>query len=142
MRIIVGLSALALAFTATTVIADPLTERQDLMKERGALMRILAPIAQEQAEFDAAVVLDALEKMNANAQATTDIDALWPEGSEGGESASTIWSDRDGFQAASDKFATDAAAAAEAAPQDLDAFRAVFQPVAGNCGACHEAFRT
>ena len=129
--------------TAGAAMADPLEDRQDLMKERGALMKILAPIAQEKQPFDAATVLDALEKLSTNAQATTDVAALWPEGSDGddNDSAPTVWSDREGFQAASDKFAADAAAAAEAAPQDLAAFKAVFGTVAGNCGACHENYR-
>jgi cytochrome c556 len=136
-------AAAALSVTIAGAGADPIEDRKNLMKERGSLMRVLAPVAQGQQPFDAATVLDALEKLNANAQAGTDVAALWPAGTESGDtkSAPAIWSNAAGFQAAADKFATDAAAAVEAAPQDLAAFQAVFGPVAGNCGTCHEAFR-
>jgi len=128
---------------ATSGFADPISERKDNMKDRGALMRVLAPIAQGQQPFDAATVMDALEKLNADAQAAIDIDVLWPAGSETGDTKSSprIWSEREAFQAAVDKFASDTAAAVAANPQDLPAFQAVFGPVASNCGSCHEAFR-
>lgn len=136
-------ATVALAAMSVGAAADALEDRQNLMKERGGLMRILAPIAQEKQPFDAATVLDALEKMNANAQTTTDVAALWPEGSNTGdtESSPKVWEDMAGFQAANDKFAADTAAAVAAAPQDLAAFQAVFGPVASNCGSCHEAYR-
>lgn len=142
MRILACLALLS--FSASGVAADPIADRQALMKERGDLMRVLVPVMRGQQPFDAATVLDTLEKMNANAQAATDVDALWPAGSETGggtESAPAIWADRDGFTAAAHKYAADASAAAEAAPQDLEAFRGAFAPVAANCGACHEAYR-
>ena len=142
MKIIAFLAA-SLALSVGAAAADPIDDRKANMKERGGLMRVLAPVAQGQQPFDAATVLDALEKLSANAEAATDIDALWPAGTESGDTKSgpAIWEDRTGYQAASDKYAADAAAAFEAAPQDLDAFRAVFAPVAANCGACHEAYR-
>ncbi len=135
--------AASFALSMGAAAADPISDRKENMKERGGLMRVLAPVAQGQQPFDAATVLDALEKLSANAQAATDIDALWPAGTESGDTkaAPAIWEDRAGYQAATDKYAADAAAAAEAAPQDLDAFRAAFGPVAANCGACHEAYR-
>ena len=139
---------LAYAAAATSLMiagaaADPIEDRKANMKERGALMRVLAPIAQGQQPFDAATVLDALEQMNTVAQAATDIDALWPQGSDSGDTkaAEAIWTDRAGFEAANGKFATDVAAALEAAPQDLASFQAVFGPVAANCGSCHEVYR-
>ncbi|MEO3387869.1 cytochrome c [Mesorhizobium sp. CAU 1741] len=136
--------ATAISLSAVAASADPIEDRQALMKERGAVMRILGPIAQGREPFEADKVLEALEELNANAQATTDVDALWPEGSDSGgdnDSAPAVWEDREGFVAATNKYAADAAAAAEAAPQDLEAFRAVFGPVASNCGSCHEAYR-
>lgn len=139
---LLSLLALALSVGVSAASADPIEERQEIMKERGGLLRILAPVAQERQPFDAATVLDALERLSANAEASTDLDTLWPEGSqEGSDSAATVWSDREGYQAASDKFAQDVAAAVAAAPQDLAAFQAVFAPVAANCGACHEVYR-
>lgn len=138
-----ALATVAFSIMVAGASADPIADRKENMKERGALMRILAPVAQGQQPFDAATVLDALEKLSANAEAATDIDALWPAGTESGDTKSSprIWEDRAGYQAASDKFAADTAAAVEAAPQDVDAYRAVFGPVAANCGTCHEGYR-
>ena len=136
--------AAATSLMVVGAVADPIADRKANMRERGALMRVLAPVAQGQQAFDAATVLDALEKLSANAQAAAEnVATLWPEGSDSGDTkaAATIWSDPEGFQAANDKFAADAAAAVEAAPQDLAAFQAVFGPAAGNCGTCHEAYR-
>ncbi len=120
--------------------ADPIDDRQALMKERGQILRTLGPIAQGRADFDAATVMAALEEMNANAQAH-DIDALYPMGSEGGDATAAVWGDQDGFREIDDKYKADVAAALAAAPQDLDAFRTVFAPAAQNCGACHELYR-
>lgn len=132
-----------LAATMTVAAADPIEERKENMKERGALMRVLGPIAQERAPFDAAAVFDALESLNENAQAAADVASLWPAGTETGDtdSAPRIWEDLEGYQAASDRYAADVAAALAANPQDLPSFQAVFQPVAANCGACHEPYR-
>ena len=140
---LISLLALSITVFVNAAAADPIDDRKTIMKERGGILRVIGPVAQGQQPFDAATVIDALERLAANAEAATEVDALWPAGSEAGDtkSAPNIWTDRAGFQAASDKFAADAAAAAEAAPQDLDAFRAVFGPVAANCGTCHEAYR-
>ncbi|HWK15018.1 MAG TPA: cytochrome c [Rhizobiaceae bacterium] len=141
MKSLIFLGAAALLITSAAS-ADPIADRKSLMKERGAQMRVLGPIAQGKAPFDAAAVLDALEKLNANAQAT-DIEALWPAGSETGDTKSgpAIWSDREGFAAAETKLEDDLAAAVAAKPADLAAFQAVFGPVAADCGACHEKYR-
>jgi cytochrome c556 len=135
-------AASALSLMVTGAFADAITDRKDLMKERGAQMRILGPIAQGQQPFDAAVVMDALQKLNENAEAT-DVSVLWAPGTETGDTKSSpkIWEDMAGYQAATDKYTADTAAAVAANPQDLAAFQAVFGPVAGNCGACHEAYR-
>ena len=136
------LSAAALSLFVSGALADPISERKDLMKERGPLMRVLGPIAQGQQPFDAAAVMDALEKLNTNAEAV-DVAALWPEGSETGDtkSAPKIWEDMAGYQAETDKYTAATQAAVAANPQDLAAFQAVFGPVAASCSSCHEGFR-
>ncbi|MBL0936211.1 MAG: cytochrome c [Rhizobiaceae bacterium] len=135
-----ALAASLACLTPTLVHANPIDERQSLMKERGQIMRALGPIAQGREPFDAATVMDALEALNRNAQAH-DVAALYPAGSEGGDAAAAIWQDLDGLRAADDKYKDDVAAAFAAAPQDLDAFRVAFGPAAQNCGACHELYR-
>ena len=136
------LATSALALMATGASADAITDRKDIMKERGAQMRVLGPIAQGQQPFDAAAVMEALEKLNENAE-RTDVAVLWAPGTETGDTKSSpkIWEDMAGYEAASDKYAADVAAAVAANPQDLAGFQAVFGPVAGNCGTCHEAYR-
>ena len=60
--------AAAVSLLATSAIADPIEDRKALMKERGGVMQVLVPIAQGKQPFDAAVVMEQLEKLNANAQ--------------------------------------------------------------------------
>lgn len=136
------LIATALFLSGTVFVhADPVEERQELMKERGSILQVLGPIAQGRQDFDADRVLAALEQLNENAQRGTELDVLWPEGSEGGDSAPAIWSDREAYQEQSNSFAQNVAAAVDAAPQDIDTFRAAFGPVASSCGSCHEVYR-
>lgn len=134
------LAALLACLTPALAHANPIDERQALMKERGQIMRVLGPIAQGRDPFDAATVMDALDALNRNAQAH-DVAALYPAGSQGGDAAAAIWQDLDGLRAADDKYKNDVAAALAAAPQNLDAFRVAFGPAAQNCGACHEMYR-
>lgn len=138
-----ALAAAALAVAVTGAAADPIAERKENMKERGAIMRILGPIAQGKADFDAATVNAALASLEANAEAGADIDALWPVGSDSGDTKASpaIWADFDAFKAAHAKYGEAVKAAVAAAPQDLAAFQAAFGPVGAGCGGCHENFR-
>jgi|SRR5690606_34824173 len=137
------LAAAALSVTIAGAAADPLEQRKANMKERGQIMRILGPIAQGRADFDAATVNEALAKLETNAEGGADIDALWPEGSDTGDTkaAPAIWENFDAFKAESEKYAQAVAAAVAAAPQDLAAFQAAFDPVGASCGSCHENYR-
>jgi len=130
------------ALATSAVFADPMEEREALMKANGAAMGSLAPIVKGEKEFDATLVMDALAKLSSNAQ-KMDAAALWPEGSNTGKSESSpkIWEDMAGFQAKIDKFQADTAAAVAAAPADLEALKVQFGAVASNCGGCHEVYR-
>jgi len=132
----------ALVFAASAAIADPIADREALMKSFGRSVGALAPVAKGEKPFDAAEVLAALTTLNEDAQ-KLDVEALFPEGSTNDESTASpkIWEDKAGFQAAVDKYKADAAAAVAAAPGDLDAFKAEFGKVTSNCGTCHQAFR-
>lgn len=142
MKLLILLGTAAALFATSAAHADPIADRKQNMRDRGAQLRVLAPVAQGQAPFDAAAVLSALEALNAAAQAT-DISALWPAGSDSGDTKSSprIWEDMAGFTAEMDRFKAATAAAVAARPQNVDAFRAVFQPIAATCGACHQAYR-
>lgn len=140
MKLIV-LCASILALTVSAALADPIAERKAQMKARGALMGELAPIAKGEQPFDAAKVMAALEAMSKNAE--TDVQALWPAGSDSGDQTSSpkIWEDTASFQAAVDKYHSDVDAAVAAQPTTIDAFQPLFGAIASNCGACHQNFR-
>lgn len=136
------LAATTLVFTMSAAGADIIEDRQAIMKERGDIMRVLGPIAQGQQDFDAETVMAALEQMNENALGER-IMEYFPEGTHEGETRAlpSIWEDPDRFVEVATAYAANVQAAVDAAPGDLDAFRAAFSPVAAQCGACHEPFR-
>lgn len=123
--------------------ADPIEQRKQNMKERGEIMRVLGPVAQGKTDFDAGTVQEALQALDINARAAGDVDTVWPQGSDSGDTRAlpAIWADFEAFRAADAEYDAAVAAAAAAAPQDLAAFQAVFAPVARGCGACHENYR-
>ena len=137
------LAVSALAFAGSAAFADPIAERQAIMKANGKAVGVIAPMVKGEKPFDAAAALDALETLSEDAQ-KIDVEALFPKGTETGgktEASPKIWEDMAGFQAKVDKFRTDAAAAVAAAPADLEALKVEFGKVAANCGGCHETFR-
>jgi cytochrome c556 len=140
-KLLLALAALSLVSGAA--FADPIGDRQALMKERGKIAGGFAKIAKGEEPFDAATVLASLKTLQDNA-ARFDVDALFPAGSEtGGDTTASpkIWEDMAGFKAAADKFKADVDAAVAAPPADLDAFKASFGQIASNCGICHKAYR-
>ncbi len=136
------LAASALIFASITVHADPIEDREALMKSFGRSMGELAPIAKGEKPFDAAAVQTALATLNENAQ-KLDVAALFPPGSTNDKSTASpkIWEDTAGFQATADKFKADVAAAAAAPPADLAALQAAMGTIGGDCGTCHQNFR-
>ncbi len=139
-KLILAISALALAGTAA--LADPIADRKALMKANGKAAGALSAIVKGEQPFDAAAVMAALTTINENAQ-KIDTATLFPAGSDKGDTTASpkIWEDMAGFQAKMDKFKADAAAAAAAPPQDVEALKATLGAVGGNCGGCHETFR-
>lgn len=138
------LAATTLVLTMSAAGADIIEERQAIMKERGDIMRVLGPIAQGQQPFDADTVLAALERMNENALGDSIMD-YFPDGTEtGGDTRATpaVWEDSEAFVEIETTYSANIQAAVDAAPGDLDEFRAAFGPIAAQCGACHERFRT
>ena len=131
-----------LALTASAASADPIADRQALMKANGKAAGQLGAIAKGEAPFDAAAVLAALTTINDDAQ-KLDVATLFPAGSDKGDTTASpkIWEDMAGFQAKVDKFKTDAAAALAAPPADVDGVKATLGVLGQNCGGCHETFR-
>lgn len=133
------LAGLGLGLAATMAQADPIADRQQLMKGVGRATREGAAMAKGDAAFDAAKA-QGIFKTYADAAKT--MPTLFPETSRtGGETtaAPKIWEDQAGFKAAFAKFEADAGAGAGVT--DLAGFRAAFGAATKNCGACHEVYR-
>jgi cytochrome c556 len=139
-KILFGLAFAALTFTSVVANADPLADREAVMKANGKAVGALVPIIKGEAPFDAAVVAAGLATLSENAKAIDTV-ALFPDGLAGESGSPKIWEDKAGFTAAMDKFKADAAAAAAAPAADLAAFQVQFGGVTKNCSTCHETYR-
>ncbi len=138
-KLIFAISALALG--SSIALADPIKDREALMKANGAAMGGLSAFVKGEKPYDAAEVLALLSKLSEDA-VKLDSPALWPAGSDADSEASPkIWEDAAGFQAALDKFKADTAAAVAAAPADADALKMQVGAIGQNCASCHQAFR-
>jgi cytochrome c556 len=131
-----------LAFAGSAAFADPILDRQALMKERGKIAGELSKVVKGETPFDAAAVLTALQALQANAE-KFDADVLFPAGSDTGKTTASpkIWQDMAGFKADGDKYLADVKAAVAAPPADVDAFKAQFNTIGGDCGTCHQTYR-
>jgi cytochrome c556 len=139
-KLVIAISMLSLA--ASAAFADPILDRQGLMKERGKIVGGLSKIAKGEADFDAAAVLTALQALQVNAE-KVDVDALFPAGSDSGDTTASpkIWEDMAGFKAANEKYVADVKAAVAAAPADVDALKAQIGTLGSDCGTCHQTYR-
>jgi cytochrome c556 len=139
-KLVIALSMLALA--ASAAFADPILDRQALMKERGKIVGGISKVVKDEEPFDAAAVLTQLQALQANAE-KFDADALFPSGSDTGDTtaAPKIWEDMAGFKAVEDKYLADIKAATAAAPADVDTLKTQFGAIASNCGTCHQTYR-
>lgn len=130
--------AVCLAFAASAA-DDPADTRKKLMDEdvRGAAKPIGAMFNGE-ADYDWAVVLESLETFATAAHTFGD---MFPDGSDGGRAAATIWEDREGFDAAMVKWQKATAAAIEAAPATLEEAKPTVGAIFGACKNCHDTYR-
>jgi len=140
-KLVVAISVLAFGVAAAS--ADPIADRQALMKERAKIVGGLSKVVKGEEAFDAAKVLDALKQLEANAE-KFDAEKLFPAGSDqGGDTTASpkIWEDMAGFKADADKLLADTKAAVAAAPADVDALKAQIGTIGSDCGACHQTYR-
>jgi len=141
MRKIFFATLTACLLTSSAVYADAISDRKAAMKNVGMAMGAAVKMLKGQMDYDPVVASLAFATMN---NAAIGLTGLFPEGSEtGGKTTASpkIWSDMGGFSSAVAKFQSDTAEAVAAKPADLDAFKAVFGKVAGNCKSCHEGYR-
>ena len=141
-RLIVGLAALSVATLAAGAYAieDPLYTRQSLMDANGAAAGAGVGMLKGEVPFNEAVAKAVFQTMHAVAYSYGD---YFPAGSDKGKTKASpkIWEDAAGFAAALQQFQKDTDAALAAKPADLEAFKAAFGQVAGNCKACHDKYR-
>ena len=135
--------SLGVTLAFATSVDEAITARQEFMKARVAALKPLISIMKGEAPYDPATIKTSLDQMNAAGDKVKNMD-LFPPGSDKGTTVETwakpeIWSDPQGFKAASD--ALDKAFAELAASTDEASFKAAFSDVGAACGGCHEKFR-
>ncbi len=128
--------------SSTLAFAEPVEERQALMKSNGQALGLLGATVKGERAFDAEAVLAALEQINANAE-KLDVEVHFPEGSGGGESraAPVIWEDWTGFVEAVARYKEAAAAGVAAAPTSVEALQSQVGAIGQTCSNCHETYR-
>jgi cytochrome c556 len=142
LRILALAAGLALASVATVSVAqnDPIKEREELMEGIGDAAKVVGPMLQGKAPFDAAKAAEAFTLISKNA---AEFPNHFPEGSDQGktEALPAIWENKADFEARSKKLSEDAAAAATAAATGEEAFKAAGGQAFSNCKGCHEKYR-
>ncbi len=118
---------------------DPISQRQNLMKNNQEQVRALTGMARGQTPFNAATAQAALQRIAQNAQ---QIPALFPPGSHQGKTAAlpVIWERKADFDSHAAKLQQDATAA-QGSITDQASLQAAVQRVGQNCGGCHETYR-
>ena len=134
--------AAALAVGATAVYAqnaDIITQRKAVMKANGGATKEPGGMMKGEVPFDLAKVQASLKTFQDGA---AKFKTLFPDDSKTGETRAqpAVWEKRAAFDAAVDKFAGDAKAAA-AAIKDEASFKSEWPKVASNCGGCHKEFQ-
>jgi cytochrome c556 len=140
-RVFLAVSTVLFSLQLALAGESPQEQRHELMEDTGAGAKTIGKMLEGEAPFEAAAAMEALQTWREVAGQFGD---LFPEGSETGydtEAKPTIWSDRDGFNAALDAWSEAVDAAIAADPQDLDALGAAAGPVFKKCKACHEEYR-
>jgi cytochrome c556 len=137
-----GLAAAAVALGIATLAyanEDVIKMRQALMGANGQAIKIVVTMARGDMDFDPVVAVAALKTIANDAAEFPD---FFPVGSETGDTkaGAAIWSDNEGFRAASAKLQADANAGAEAATT-LEGLQGALGTVGSNCQACHETYR-
>ena len=100
-KVIGSAAAVVLAIQVAVAAEAPQEQRHELMEDVGGGAKTIGKMLEGETAFDAAAAMEALQTWAAAAE---QFGGLFPEGSESGydtEAKATIWSDREGFEAAS-----------------------------------------
>jgi len=139
--LVLTLATLLFGLQAAAAAESPQEQRHELMEDAGSSAKTIGKMLEGETAFDAAAALAAMQNW---AEVAGQFGDLFPEGSETGydtEAKATIWTDREGFDAALAAWADAVDAAVAANPQDLEALQAAAGPVFKTCKACHEEYR-
>jgi cytochrome c556 len=139
MRCLVA-AAVLFAVIPSLAMADPVEERQQLVKGVGAATKTGVGLAKGEIPFDAA---KAEEVLQVYVNASEKLPTLFPDDSQTGHDTTAspkIWEDMAGFKARAAKLGEDAKAAIAGAT-DQAGFVKGFGMVTQNCNACHETYR-
>jgi cytochrome c556 len=121
---------------------DSIMARQTFMKARAKALGPLVAIMKGEASYDAAVVKASLDAINAAWDLAKDANPFAPDSAKGDKvetwAKPEVWSDPEGFKAASEADAK--AMAALAASTDETSFKAAFTAVGNSCKGCHDKF--
>ena len=134
-------AALLAAMQAAMASESPQEQRHELMEDVRGHAKTIGKMLEGETAFDAGAAMEALQTW---AEVAGQVGDLFPEGSETGfdtEAKATIWSDREGFNAALSAWSEAIDAAIASNPQDLEALQAAAGPVFKKCKACHEEYR-
>ena len=136
------ITASTLLFSVQLAAADsPQEQRHELMEDTGTAAKTIGKMLEGETAFDAGAAMEAMQTW---AEVAGQVGDLFPAGSETGydtEAKATIWSDREGFNAALSAWSEAVDAAIASNPQDLEALQAAAGPVFKKCKACHEEYR-
>ena len=143
-KTLVALSILSMSAVAAFSADDPIAARKALMHANAGAAGLSAGMMKGEIDYSPAAGKAAISTFNGVAMAYGD---FFPEDSMEGDTkaAPAIWENPDEWQAALDKFKSDASAAMQASgregPADAEAFQAAVGPVLQNCRSCHEDFQ-
>lgn len=122
--------------------ADPVKERQELMKSVVKSVKIAVPMAKGEAPFDAEAAKAAMKTIN---EVPDKFVKLFPEGSGDDpetEASPKIWENMSDFVKKAEALKTASAETLEAAGNGQEAFKeAVFGSLVKACKNCHDAYR-
>jgi cytochrome c556 len=120
--------------------ADPIEDRQKILKGFGDATKPVAAMLKGEAPFELAPVQAALDTY---IEGVKKLPGLFPDDSKTGhktEALPKIWDEKPKFAALYEKLGTDATAV-KAGITDLVSLKANFPKVLGDCKACHDDYR-
>jgi len=137
------LAALAAALSIGAVVAqqDPVTTRENLMKENNKHALVVVRMMRGQAPFDAAAVDAAFAQWADTAQK---LPSLFPDNSKtGGDNRASpkIWVNKKDFDAKAAAFGKSVAENRAKGKGSLDGLRAAIGAVGKACDDCHKEYR-